>query len=150
MTKARSTLATLLRVREFELTRAGAGYAQAARGLATVGAVARERAGRAAQGRASLVRRARAGEDAAVLRTAVAGVRLLGNASRDAQQQVEQARAATEQAHELLLEARSRVQSLERLGERLAKEERLLVEKAEQRELDEVGMRRGGRARDQS
>jgi hypothetical protein len=39
---------------------------------------------------------------------------------------------------------------LERLGERLAQKERQLVEKAEQRELDEVAMRRGGRARDES
>jgi flagellar export protein FliJ len=137
-------------MREYELTSAGAGYARSARNLAAVGAVARERAERAARGRTSLVRRARAGEEASVLRTAVAGVRLLGSASRDAQQQVERARAATEQARELLLAARSRVRSLERLDERLAREERVAAEKVEQRELDEVATRRSGRARSES
>lgn len=150
MTRARATLATLLRVRESELTRAGAGYARAARSLAAVGAAAHEREERAARGRKSLVRRARAGERALVLRTAVAGVRLLGNASRDAQQQVERAREASEHAHELLLAARSRVRSLERVGDRLAQEERLVQQRAEQRELDEIAMRRAGRARYES
>jgi flagellar export protein FliJ len=136
-----------LRVREFELTRAGAGYAHAARSLAAAGTLARERAQRAASGRTSLVRRARAGEGALVLRTAVAGVRLLGDAWRDAERQVERSRAAAEHAHELLLAARSRVRALERLRDRLAQEELLVRRRAEQRELDEIAMGRTGGAR---
>jgi flagellar export protein FliJ len=147
MKKTQSRLATLLRVRELELARAGTSYGHAARGLATLGARARERAHRAARGRASLVRCARAGESAVVLRTAVAGVRLLGNASLDAERQVERARATTQQAHALLLAARTRVRALERVRDRLAEEERAGHQRAEQRVLDEIGLHRVGPGR---
>jgi flagellar export protein FliJ len=137
----RSRLSRLISVRESELTRAGAAYARAARGLAAAGALERERARRAAKGRLSLLHRARAGESAVVLRTAVAGVRLLGDASLEAERELERARVASEQARALLLAARTRVRALEGLRDRLAQQERAVRERAEQRELDQVGLR---------
>ena len=147
MKKARSSLATLLRVREIELARAGASYGQAARGLAAARALAHERSDRVARERESLGRRARAGENAVVLRTAVAGVEALGDASLDSQRQLEHAHAANAQAHALLLAARTRVRALERVRDRLAEEERVGQERAEQRVLDEIGLRRAGAGR---
>jgi flagellar FliJ protein len=143
--KERFRLATLLRVRERELEQAGASYGRAARELQAAGALARERAQRAARGRESLLRRSREGESAIELRTATAGVRRLGDTSVDAQQQVERARAETERAQESLLAARTRLRVLERLRDRLALEEHAALERAEQRELDEIGLRRFGR-----
>jgi flagellar export protein FliJ len=144
MRTTRSRLSTLLRVREIELAGAGAGYARAARGLAVVDSLARERAHRAARGRESLLRRARAGESAVVLRTAVAGVRRLGDASLDAVRELESARAVMERAHARLLAARTRVRTLEGLRDRFEQEERDDLQRRAQRELDEIALRRAG------
>jgi len=71
-----------------------------------------------------------------------AGVARLAERARQVGNELERSREQAERSRQALLAARTRVRALERLRERAARHWRWQEQRAEQRELDEVGQRR--------
>jgi len=134
-------LASVLRVRRFQLDETARELAACQRQVMTAEQELHAREVQALRGRARVRDWVRRGVRAGKLQVATAGAERLAREMCDARALLDAARQQAEIAREALLTARTRVRSLEGLQQRLEREARAVALGIEQRELDEIGQR---------
>jgi flagellar export protein FliJ len=137
----RRRLDAVLRVRRFQLDRAGAELGAALRQLRDARARCEALAREATLAAARIVESGRGGVAAGWLRAAAAGAQGLAAHTFEAYAEAERAGRAVTAARARTLEARRRVRGLEKLRERQERQWREERARGLQRELDEMGVR---------
>ena len=142
MKQRRFRLESVLRLRALELDRAGTALGDALRAEQTLRGLRQHREQRSAEGAVQLQRLLGTGPAPAALRTATGGVAALYDDIRQTDAQLASAGEEVGRARDVVRDARGRVRVLERLRERFEAELRREDERASNRELDDVAMRR--------
>jgi len=137
-------LASVLRIRRFQMDGAARELALQQRQLLTAQHLLHSRESKTRRGRARLQAFVRRGVRAGTLQAVVAGTERLAQEAQVARAELGGARRKVGAARGALLEARTRVGSLEGLQERMERAQRAAHLRLEQRELDEIGQRRRG------